>query len=132
MSKEMTPKESIQIIQDNLTPRVLGILTVEFNIVEKALDRLQQLEIADRNNQNLVKTNVELVNKNLELQKENQWLKELIKEYKRLKELANQVIEKFQIGNKNLTEENEKDKKVIEILKKKVNILARCIPYYNY
>ena len=117
MSKEMTPKESIQIIQDNLTPRTLGILTVEFNVVKNALDHLEQLEIADRNNQNLVKTNVELVNKNLELQKENQWLKELIKEYKRLKELANQVIEKFQIGNKNLTEENEKYKKVIAWLK---------------
>ena len=44
MSKEMTPKEALQMIQDNLTPRVLGILTVEFNVVKKALDRLEQLE----------------------------------------------------------------------------------------
>ena len=93
MSKEMTPKEALQMIQDNLTPRVLGILTVEFNVVKKALDRLELLE------------------------KENQELKELIKEYKRFKELANQVIEKFQIGNKNLIEENEKYKKVIAWLK---------------
>lgn len=93
MSKEMTPKDALQMIQDNLTPRVLGILTVEFNVVKKALDRLEQLE------------------------KENQELKELIKEYKLFKELANQVIEKFQISNKNLTEENEKYKKVIAWLK---------------
>lgn len=93
MSKEMTPKEALQMIQDNLTPRTLGILTVEFNVVKKALDRLEQLE------------------------KENQELKELIKEYKLFKELANQVIEKFQISNKNLTEENEKYKKVIAWLK---------------
>ena len=44
MSKEMTPKEALQIIQDNLTPRTLGILTVEFNIVKQALDRLEALE----------------------------------------------------------------------------------------
>lgn len=83
MSKEMTPKEAIQMIQDNLTPRTLGILTVEFNVVKKALDRLEQLEIADRNNQNLVKTNVELVNKNLELQKENEWLNEQATSFRR-------------------------------------------------
>lgn len=98
MSKEMTPKEALQMIQDNLTPRVLGIFPVEFHIVKEALYRLEQLE------------------------KENQDLKELIKEYKRFKKLANQVIEKFQIGNKNLTEENEKCKKVIDILKNKANI----------
>ena len=44
MSKEMTPKDAIQMIQDNLTPRVLGILTVEFNVVKNALDRLESLE----------------------------------------------------------------------------------------
>lgn len=40
----MTPKEALQIIKDNLTPRTLGILTVEFNIVEQDLDRLEVLE----------------------------------------------------------------------------------------
>lgn len=44
MSKEMTPKEALQMIQDNLTPRVLGIFPVEFHIVKEALDRLEQLE----------------------------------------------------------------------------------------
>lgn len=44
MSKEMTSEEALQIIQDNITPRTLAILTVEFNIVEKALDRLEVLE----------------------------------------------------------------------------------------
>lgn len=44
MSKEMTPKEALQMIQDNLTPRVLGIFPVEFHIVKEALDRLELLE----------------------------------------------------------------------------------------
>lgn len=44
MSKEMTPKEALQMIKDNLTPRILGILPVEFHIVKEALDRLEVLE----------------------------------------------------------------------------------------
>lgn len=107
MSKEMTPKESLQMIKDNITPRTLGILTVEFNIVEKALDRLEQLEIADRNNQNLVKTNVELVNKNLELQKENQDLNAFADAYANAREellIKNQNLEKVIAWLKNTFE----------------------------
>ena len=115
MSKEMTPKEALQMIQDNLTPRTLGILTVEFNVVKNALDRLEQLEIADRNNQNLVKTNVDLVNKNLELQKENQELKEEIQDLKD----NETIVADYGIV---LWNENEKSKKVIDILKNKANI----------
>ena len=48
MSKKMTPKEALNIIQDNITPRTLGILTVEFNIVKQALDRLEVLENENR------------------------------------------------------------------------------------
>ena len=58
-----------------------------------------------------------------QLDKENQELKELIKEYKLFKELPNQVIEKFQSSNKNLTEENEKYKKVITWLKNTFEII---------
>ena len=42
MSKEMTPKDALQMIKDNLTQRILGILTVEFNIVEKALNSVEE------------------------------------------------------------------------------------------
>lgn len=45
-------------------------------------DYVNQLEIADRNNQNLVKTNVDLVNKNLELQKEITELKDQVAYFK--------------------------------------------------
>ena len=95
MSKEMTPKGALDELCDLATPNgdCLNYVIGLSGIILKALERLEQLE------------------------KENQWLKELIKEYKRLKELANQVIEKFQIGKKNLTEENEKYKKVITWLK---------------
>lgn len=44
MSKGITPKEALQMIQDNLTPRVLGIFPVEFHIVKEALDRSEELE----------------------------------------------------------------------------------------
>lgn len=54
----------------------IGVVINKFELeaLLNDLERLQQLEIADKNNQNLVKTNVDLVNKNLDLQKENQEL----------------------------------------------------------
>lgn len=99
MSKEMTPKESLQIIQDNLTPRTLAILTVEFNIVEQALDRLEQLKKEISNQSNLIERLNRLVEK---AQQENQDLKQDVKDvledYKdavlRMFKYA-EVIEKF-------------------------------------
>ena len=57
MSKEMTPEEALQMIQDNLTPRVLGIFPVEFHIVKEALERLELLE---KENQELKEINDQL------------------------------------------------------------------------
>lgn len=104
MSKEMTPKEALQMIQDNLTPRVLGIFPVEFHIVKEALDRLELLEKENSNQSNLIESLNRLI---IKAKQENQ----------ELKIFANQDIEKLHIGNKNLTEENEKYKKVIAWLK---------------
>ena len=84
--------------------------------IKQDLERIQQLEIADRNNQNLVKTNVDLVNKNLDLQKENQELLIALEnknnEIKFLKTVIN----------------DNKLKKAIEILKNKMLITVN-IPY---
>ena len=93
MSKEMTPKEALQMIQDNITPRTLGILTVEFNVVKKALDRLEVLEKENQELKEKAKKYDEIVNlkttpnvieksladymnKCITLEKENQELKE--------------------------------------------------------
>lgn len=82
MSKEMTPKEALEKISWRFPNE--PSFREWCNIINQALDRLEQLEIADRNNQNLVKTNVELVNKNLELQKENLNQSNLIERLNRL------------------------------------------------
>jgi hypothetical protein len=108
MNKEMTPKKSLQIIEDNITPRTLGILTVEFNVVEKAIDRLEQLETADRNNQKVVEDARKLINKNLELQKENQELRD---------KLNSQDLDIWKLHCKYV-----EYKKVIEIIKNKLKL----------
>ena len=81
----------------------LSVIKTEYEIIKKDLDKLEKLE------------------------EENEALKmgieSLHTDYKELKQTSEFVIEKFKISNKNLTDENEKLKKVIEILKdKKVNI----------
>lgn len=50
----------------------------EYDIIKKDLDRLEKLEIANKNNEGLVRDNVKLINRNLELEKEYNYLK---KEY---------------------------------------------------
>ena len=127
---EMTPKEALRgILLQALFINPNTKIKEEINnkmfalreIVEKALNSLEETNFNYHNALAFCEASKEekqeLYKQIKQLEKENQWLKDLIKEYKRLKELANQVIEKFQIGNKNLTEENEKYKKVITWLK---------------
>ena len=121
--KEMTPKEALRRISGFISFGCYKYFDKELekdwkkdiDAIKQALDRLEQLEIADRNNQNLVKTNVDLVNKNLELQKENQELKEEIQDLKD----NETIVADYGIV---LWNENEKSKKVIDILKNKANI----------
>ena len=144
MSKEMTPKEALQMIQDNLTPRVLGIFPVEFHIVKEALDRLESLE---KENQDLnafvdayANAREELLIRNQNLEKENQELKEKISKFEkpilymcrdrrsrelerlRLLELVNTYNVPILLNDFETVKELEKLKKVIEILKEKANI----------
>ena len=76
----MTPKEALNIIQDNLTPRTLGILTVEFNIVKQALDRLEVLENENKklNFENQTLRNGIDLDLNAKLLSENEKLKKAI------------------------------------------------------
>jgi hypothetical protein len=39
----------------------------DLEVLQQELDRLEQLEIANKNNEGLVRENVELINRNLEL-----------------------------------------------------------------
>ena len=87
MSKEMTPQEALQMIQDNLTPRVLGILTVEFNVVKKALDRLEETNFNYHNALAFCEASKEekqeLYKQIKQLEKENQELKEKISKFEK-------------------------------------------------
>ena len=76
--------------------------------IKQDLDRLEQLEIADKNNEGLVRENVELINRNLKLQDDYQKLKERFKkraelcsefaEYNRQYEkVLNFLIDKFNL-----------------------------------
>lgn len=111
MSKEMTPKDALQIILDNLTPRVLGIFPVEFHIVKEALDRLELLE---KNNQEIEK---------LYLNENKHWcetIDSLRKENQELK-FDNELICKLAYDRQ---VENEKLKKIIEIIiNKRINVV---------
>ena len=56
----------------------------------KSLDRLEQLEVADKNNEGLVRENVELINRILKLQDDYQKLKE---RFKKRAELCSEFAE---------------------------------------
>jgi uncharacterized protein (DUF3084 family) len=92
-------------------------------IIKQDLERKEQLEIADRNNQNLVKTNVDLVNKNLDLQKEITELKDQLSYFKEEGENWQSAYEWSQAKNSILKLENEELKKENQKLKKDYNLL---------
>lgn len=113
MSKEMTPKEALQMIQDNLTPRVLGIFPVEFHIVKEALDRLELLE---KENQDL-KEKISKFEKPILYMCRDRRSREL--ERLRLLELVNTYNVPILLNDFETVKELEKLKKVIEIIKSK-------------
>lgn len=91
MSKEMTPKEVLR--------RISGFISFCcYEYFDKELEKDW-------------KKDIDAITQALDR------LEQLEKENQELKILANQDIEKLHIGNKNLTEENEKYKKVITWLK---------------
>ena len=68
---ETISKELYLILPKNIRENLI-------NTIKQDLELLEKLKIADKNNQNLIKTNVDLVNKNLELQKDNNSLQGLL------------------------------------------------------
>ena len=83
-------------------------------IIKQDLERKEQLEIADRNNQNLVKTNVDLVNKNLELQKEIAELKDQVAYFKEEFEGWQSACEWAEAKNSILKLKNQELKEIIK------------------
>lgn len=76
--------------------------------IKQDLDRLEQLEIADKNNEGLVRENVELINRNLKLQDDYQKLKE---RFKKRAELCSEFAEY-----------NRQYEKVLDFLIDKLNL----------
>lgn len=107
----MTSKEALEIIQDNLTPRILGILTVEFNIVEKDLERLETLEKECSALEKEIETKNAMLSMSFELKQENEKLKQQVKDLENNQET---VLTTLEIS----VQQNKKLKKAIEILKK--------------
>lgn len=79
------------------------------SILLKNLNRLEALEIANKNNEGLVRENVKLINRNLKLQDENQKLKEQIDELETRDAFGISIID-------NLQKENEELKQYKDIL----------------
>lgn len=84
----MNSKEALEIIIFRLTSHEEDLELREtdkkaIEIIKQNLERLEKLEIENRNNEKVIKDSVKLINKNLELRQENEKLKKAIE-----KELA--------------------------------------------
>ena len=108
----LTSEFAIEKIRSCLSKNNVSI--EEYKQLEQDLERKEQLEIADRNNQNLVKTNVDLVNKNLDLQKENNELKDQLSHLKEESEEWQSAYEWSQAQNAILKLKNQELKEIIK------------------
>lgn len=121
----MTSKEALQQIMTiyGETNSLEGTYDL-FKKIKKDLERLQELEVANRNNENVIADSVKLLNRNLELQSR---LETLEKENKELWENIENYNHKFaEVERKkcDLILENEKLKKAFKILTQRIVIKA--------
>ena len=109
-------KIQCELFDDNCNDeRVLAVYQLEdYQTIKQDLECKEQLEIADRNNQNLVKTNVDLVNKNLDLQKEIAELKDQLSHLKEESEDWQSAYEWSQAKNAILKLKNQELKEIIK------------------
>lgn len=77
----MTSKECLEAILDMLNYEQVDECDKKslLRIINRDLEKLEKLEIANKNNEGLVRENVDLINRNLKLQDENTKLKQAIK-----------------------------------------------------
>lgn len=62
----MNSKEALERLEDNGKEYLLPVRV--YKLIKQDLERLEQLEIANKNNEGLVRENVDLINRNLKLQ----------------------------------------------------------------
>lgn len=90
------------------------IINEYINTIKQDLERLEKLEIENRNNEKVVSDSAKLINKNLELQARLETLEKENRELKETIEIRKQMnINLIDFGTK-LKQENEKLKKAIE------------------
>ena len=104
----MNSKEALERLEDNGKEYLLPVRV--YKLIKQDLERLEQLEIANKNNEGLVRENVDLINRNLKLQDENANLKQDIASL----ELDTCIPQ--------LRKENTKLKQAIRILKENLYI----------
>lgn len=79
------------------------VLTLTKDETLELLQYIEQLEIANKNNEGLVRENVDLINRNLELQDENQKLKEehyeILNSWYKLKKALDLIKDYLTIAN---------------------------------
>ena len=71
--QDISTEEAIKRIRKTFNKYNVGFLT--YLVIKQDLEKLEQLEIANKNNEGLVRENADLINRNLKLQDENQELK---------------------------------------------------------
>ena len=102
----MSSKEALEILFASYNFDVnYHDLIIAREKLEQALERLEKLEIANKNNEGIVRENTDLINRNLELQDE----------LKRCQD----TIKKWMNDHKKLIIENGKMKKALDIYKTK-------------
>ena len=79
-NREMTSKEALEVLFTSYyyDGNYEDVIKARQKL-EQDLDRLEKLEIANKNNEGLVRENVDLINRNLKLQDENANVKQAIK-----------------------------------------------------
>jgi hypothetical protein len=123
-SKEALKDISYLILQEVDNLKYKDLWKEALNTIKQDLERLERLEIENRNNEKVVADSVKLMNRNLELQGRLEMLEKENKELKGLVDSLNkeQILEVEMIFD--LEIENEKLKKAIECMKKYYKIVV--------
>lgn len=111
--QDISTEEAIKRIRKTFNKYNVGFLT--YLVIKQDLEKLEQLEIANKNNEGLVRENVDLINRNLKLQDKNKELKETIDDMQR-------DYDSLDFEQAELYKEIAKLKQAIDILKENIHV----------